>query len=73
MERGLQALGRAREEEGGDGEGVREFSALVLKIVESREGEGDGDGEGRDGREVVWREEVEESVRIVERLLRREV
>jgi hypothetical protein len=52
MERGVTVLGRARAEE----EGVREFAALVLRVVEGREG--------------IWREEGEEDVRVVESLLK---
>ena len=77
LERGVRELGRARAECGREGEGVREFSRLVLRVVE---GEGDGSANGeKEGMERrgdewggVWREEVEESVRAVERLLRGE-
>lgn len=65
MERGVRALARARG--GEDGEGVREFERLVLGRVESDNGE---DGDGRQG---AWKEEVQESVRVVERLLRGEM
>ena len=76
LEKGVRELGVARAECGGEGEGVREFSSLVLRLVEGRE-EGDGRGSGNGERRGdewggVWREEVEESVRAVERLLRGE-
>jgi hypothetical protein len=69
---GVKALARAREESGMEGEGVREFSALVLRIVESREVEVDGQG-NVDAQQVIWREEVKESVRVVEKLLKGEM
>jgi hypothetical protein len=69
---GVKALARAREESGMEGEGVREFSALVLRIVEGGEVQADGQGDG-DAQQVIWREEVKESVRVVEKLLNGEL
>lgn len=74
MERGVKALGLARARCGVEGEGVREFGELVLRVVE-RGAENMGGGNERsngNGDEWggVWREEVEESVKAVERLLK---
>jgi hypothetical protein len=62
LENGAVALGRARAACGPDGEGVREFSRLVLRVVG---GEGSVD--------VIQREVAEENARIVEQLLRGEM
>ena len=72
---GVQALARARGECGAEGNGVREFSALVLRMVEGGEAEEERETEreGWDAQQEIWREEVKESVRVVERLLRREM
>ena len=75
IEMGVQALARAREEGGAEGEGIREFSALVLRIVEGGEVVVGGEErrEGWDAQQEIWREEVKESVRVVERLLKGEM
>ena len=58
LEKGREALDRAREAWGKDGEGVREYGELVLRIVE-----------GVDSEEVVRRELDRENARIVQAIL----
>jgi hypothetical protein len=58
LEKGRQALGRAREAWSKDGEGIREYGELVLRIVE-----------GVDSKELVRRELDRENARIVRALL----
>jgi hypothetical protein len=62
MEKGKQALDKAREAWGKDGEGVREFGRLVLRLVE-----------GVDDEELVRRELERENRRIVEALMEGEI
>jgi hypothetical protein len=76
LERGVKALGLARAQSGIEGEAIREFGDLVLRVVERGAGNVGGENERRDGDRNgdewggVWREEVEESVKAVERLLK---
>jgi hypothetical protein len=65
LENGVQALIRARETYGKDGEGVREFSKLVLQIL-SRD-------ENVDATELVRKELAEENARIISQLLNGEM
>jgi hypothetical protein len=62
LEKGRAALGHARAAWGKDGEGVREFGELVLRIVE-----------GVDAEELVRRELERENARIVKALLEGEM
>lgn len=61
---GLRRLTRARDVRGMEGEGVREFSKLVLQIIAEEEG---------DGRVDVDREMAEENARIISQLLNGEM
>ena len=65
LENGVQALNRAREAYGKDGEGVREFSKLVLQILS-------GD-ENIDATALVQKELAEENARIISQLLNGEL
>ena len=58
-DRGVERGVRALGRARAEEEGVREFAGLVLRVVEGQEG--------------IWREEGEEDVRVVERLLRGEM
>jgi hypothetical protein len=58
LENGVRALCRAREAYGKDGEGMREFSKLILQIVA-----------GDEGVDVIRKEMEEENVRIISQLL----
>ena len=58
LEKGREALGQAREAWGKDGEGVREYGELVLRIVE-----------GVDSEDLVHQELDRENERIVRALL----
>lgn len=60
--KGREALGNAREAWGKDGEGVREYGELVLRIVD-----------GIDADEVVRQELEKENARIVRALLEGEL
>jgi len=62
LEKGREALDRVREAWGKDGEGVREYGELVLRIVE-----------GVDAEELVRRELERENTRIVKALLDGEI
>ena len=62
MEKGREALRRARDMWGVEGGGVREFGELVLRIVE-----------GVDEEEVVRREMDRENLRIVRGLMEGEL
>lgn len=62
LENGRKALGKAREAWGKDGEGVREFGELILRIVE-----------GVDAEELVRRELERENARIVKALMEGEM
>lgn len=64
IQNGLQALSRARTAYGKDGEGVREFSKLILQIIS-------GD-EGMSTVELLEKERTEEDMRIISQLLSRE-
>lgn len=68
LQNGLRALNRARVAYGKDGEGVREFSKLVLQIVAR-----DAERGGCDASEVVQREMEEENARIISMLLNHEI
>ena len=61
MQNGLRALLAARELDGKDGEGVREYSKLVLQILS-------GDDE-MDAATLIQKQLAEENARIVETLL----
>ena len=65
LENGVHALNKAREAYGKDGEGVREFSKLVLQIL-ARD-------EVADARELIQKELAEENARIISQLLNREM
>lgn len=58
LENGREALRKGREAWGKDGEGVREYGELILRIVE-----------GVDAEELVRRELERENARIVKALL----
>jgi len=58
LENGVRALCRAREAYGKDGEGVREYSKLILQIVA-----------GEEGIDTIRKEMEEENVRIISQLL----
>jgi len=62
---GIRALCRARDLVGGDGEGVREYSKLVLQIVS-------GDDKV-DATQLIQRELAEENARIISQLLNGEL
>ncbi|KAH8812506.1 hypothetical protein F5884DRAFT_311366 [Xylogone sp. PMI_703] len=62
---GVQALCRAREVFGKDGEAVREYSKLVLKLL--------SDEEGVDVAEQIQKELAEENARIISQLLNGEM
>ncbi|KAM3071504.1 hypothetical protein ACMFMF_007975 [Clarireedia jacksonii] len=61
MENGMKALQRARSVYGKEGEAVREYSKLVLRILSSEEGSG--------ASEIVQREVDEENARVIQQLL----
>lgn len=61
----MQALIRAREAYGKDGEGVREFSKLVLQILSK--------DENVDATELVLKELAEANARIISQLLNGEM
>jgi hypothetical protein len=58
LENGVKALCRAREAYGKDGEGVREFSKLILQVVSGDESD-----------DIIQREMAEENARIISQLL----
>jgi len=65
LRNGVQALARARKAYGKDGEGIREFSKLILQIVS-------GD-ESVDATELIQKELAEENARSISQLLKGEV
>jgi zinc finger HIT domain-containing protein 3 len=64
LQKGVEALSKARNASGEDGSGVREFSRLVLKILSGEE--------GARAAEVIQREIAEENAKIIEQLLNNE-
>ena len=64
MQRGVDALYKARAADGKDGEGVRQYYKLILKILS-----GDSDV---DAREMIQDEYAEENAKIISELLRHE-
>ena len=65
FEGGVNALNRAREAFGKNGEGIREFSKLVLQFVDGNE--------GTDAAELIQKEMAEENARIIRQLLNGEI
>ncbi|TAQ89131.1 hypothetical protein B7494_g2522 [Chlorociboria aeruginascens] len=65
LQNGVKALSRARMANGKDGEGIREFSKLILQILS-------GD-EGIDAKRQIERELAEEDAMIISLLLDREI
>ncbi|CAG8971225.1 hypothetical protein HYALB_00001389 [Hymenoscyphus albidus] len=65
MQRGLEALRKARDDGDGDGEGVREFSKLILQILS-------GD-EARNTEVLIQKEMQEENARIIKNMLDQEM
>ena len=64
LQKGREALCRARNTSGKDGEGIREFSKLVLQILSGEN--------GTRAAEVIQKEMEVENVRIIEQLLNNE-
>lgn len=65
MQKGVEALRKARSDGDGDGEGVREFSKLILHILS-------GD-ETLDAQEVIHKQIDEENARLIESILNQEM
>jgi len=65
LERGREALLKARNEDGVDGESVREYSRLVLQVLAREEGV----SMTTTTEEAIQKEVKDENTRIVERLL----
>lgn len=61
LQKGVEALKKARNEDGKDGESVREYGRVVLHILREEE--------GMTTEEAIRKEEQEENARIIEQLL----
>ncbi|TVY49630.1 hypothetical protein LOCC1_G000349 [Lachnellula occidentalis] len=64
LQKGVQALSKARDTSGEDGRCIREYSRLVLDILSGEE--------GAQAAEVIQKEMAEENTRIIEQLLNNE-
>lgn len=64
LQKGVEALSKARNTNGDDGRCIREYSRLVLQIL--------SDVEGDQAAELIQKEIAEENARIVEQLLNNE-
>ena len=64
LQKGVEALSKARNTGGENGRGIREFSRLVLQILSGEE--------GAQAAEVIQKEIAEENARIIEQLLNNE-
>jgi hypothetical protein len=61
LQKGVEALKRARNSDGRDGEAVREYGRLILQILAAEE--------GLTTEEIIQKELAEENARIIEQLL----
>lgn len=60
MQDAIDAFGRAKEEYGKGGEGIREYADLVIKLM---------DNDGQDVGQIVQKEVSEENARLITQLL----
>jgi hypothetical protein len=65
MQKGVEALSRAKAADGKDGEGVREYYKLVLRILSGNK--------EMDAEEMIHSEIAEENARIISALLHNEM
>ncbi|KAF8863571.1 hypothetical protein BDZ45DRAFT_583713 [Acephala macrosclerotiorum] len=61
LQKGVEALKKARNSDGKDGEGLREYSRLILQILAGEE--------GMTTEQIIQKELAEENARIIEQLL----
>jgi hypothetical protein len=64
LQKGVEALSQARNTSGKEGEGVREFSRLIIQIISGEN--------GNEAAEIIQKEIAEENARIIEQLLNNE-